>query len=367
MKVLMIEDNVSTIQGLIDAICDREWKYIVSSFDAAEERIYAFDPDVVVMDWMFDEEDAEAGRPILERIVANEFRPVIVFSAHDLSTVLEDILLKHRLIDFTRKGDDDSKLAEKIDTWRDSALALSRMRHSMNEALIESAKVLDVFQKMTAFPSPEIVSFMLSRRTIQYFEQAEVGEQPPTWIQYVYPPMMNNLLVADVLRIYSEEADQSQPGIPSEYCVVLSPSCDMVNHAEHGFKVLVSHCCNKGRFTEQRLADGQSIDSSKGKEKVARVVKELQYGYNKAFVALPELPHVLPYMTLDLKDLDFVIQAEIAPTLEAFDKEKHRYYRVASVASPFREQVVWAHMINSCRPGMPVRDTIDWAKGILIP
>lgn len=93
MKVLMIEDNVSTIQGLIDAICDREWKYIVSSFDAAEERIYAFDPDVVVMDWMFDEEDAEAGRPILERIVANEFRPVIVFSAHDLSTVLEDILL----------------------------------------------------------------------------------------------------------------------------------------------------------------------------------------------------------------------------------------------------------------------------------
>lgn len=367
MKVLMIEDNVSTIQGLIDAICDREWKYIVSSFDAAEERIYAFDPDVVVMDWMFDEEDAEAGRPILERIVANEFRPVIVFSAHDLSTVLEDILLKHRLIDFTRKGDDDSKLAEKIDTWRDSALALSRMRHSMNEALIESAKVLDVFQKMTAFPSPEIVSFMLSRRTIQYFEQAEVGEQPPTWIQYVYPPMMNNLLVADVLRIYSEEADQSQPGIPSEYCVVLTPSCDMVNHAEHGFKVLVSHCCNKGRFTEQRLADGQSIDSSKGKEKVARVVKELQYGYNKAFVALPELPHVLPYMTLDLKDLDFVIQAEIAPTLEAFDKEKHRYYRVASVASPFREQVVWAHMINSCRPGMPVRDTIDWAKGILIP
>lgn len=54
-----------------------------------------------------------------------------------------------------------------------------------------------------------------------------------------------------------------------------------------------------------------------------------------------------------------------APTLESFDKAKHRYYRVASVASPFREQVIWAHMINSCRPGMPVRDTIDWAKGIL--
>lgn len=363
----MIEDNVSTIQGLIDAVSDRSWEPLVASFNAAEESIYSFDPDVVVMDWMFDEEDAEAGRPILEHIVANEFRPVIVFSAHDLSNVLEDILKKHKLIDFTRKGDDDSKLAGKIDSWKDSALALSRMRHSMNDALIESAKVLDVFQKMTVFPSQEIVSFMLSRRTIQYFEQAEVGEQPPTWIQYVYPPMTSNLLVADVLRIYSEDADQSQPGIPSEYRIVLTPSCDMVNHAADDFKVLVGHCCDKGRFTEQKLGNGQGIDSSKGKEKLERVVKELQYGYNKAFVALPELPLVLPFMTLDLKNLDFVMLVEIAPTLEDFDKAKHRYYRVASVASPFREQVIWAHMINSCRPGMPVRNTSDWAKGILTP
>lgn len=367
MKVLMIEDNISTIQGLIDAVSDRGWEHTVASFQTAEEKIYTFDPDVVVMDWMFDEEDAENGRPILERIVANEFRPVIVFSAHDLVIVLEDILKKHSLIDFTRKGDDDSKLAEKIDEWKDSALALSRMRHSMNEALIESAKALDAFQKMTAFPSPEIVSFMLSRRTIQYFEQAEVGEQPPTWIQYVYPPIMNNLMVADVIRVHSEDTDQSQPGTPSEYCVVLTPSCDLANSATETFKVLVGHCYDKGRFTEQKLADGQSIDSNKGKDKVERVVKELQYGYSKANVAFPQLPNVLPFMTLNLKDLDFVLLSEIAPAFEAFDKTKHRYYRVASVASPFREQIVWAHMINSCRPGMPVRDTITWAKGILTP
>lgn len=36
MKVLMIEDNVSTIQGLIDAVCDRSWEHRVASFDAAE-------------------------------------------------------------------------------------------------------------------------------------------------------------------------------------------------------------------------------------------------------------------------------------------------------------------------------------------
>ena len=365
MKVLMIEDNVESIQGLIDAASDRGWEHQVASFETAGENIYSFDPDVIVMDWMFDEDDAEKGRPILEHIVSNEFRPVIVFSAHDLQNVLEEILKKHKLINFTRKGDDDSKLAEKIDTWLDSAKSLSRMRHSMNEALIESAKALDSFQKMEEFPSPEIVAFMLSRRTIQYFEQAQVGEHPPTWIQYVYPPMMNNLLVADIIRVYSEDTDQLHSGAPSEYSVILTPSCDMANRGTADFKVLVGRCCDKNRFTEQKLGKDQDLDSGKGKEKVERVVKELQYGYNKAFVALPQLPNVLPYMTLNLKDLDFIPLADIAYTFESFDKNNQHYYRVASVASPFREQIVWAHMIISCRPGMPVRDTISWAKGIL--
>ena len=44
--------------------------------------------------------------------------------------------------------------------------------------------------------------------------------------------------------------------------------------------------------------------------------------------------------------------------------ENTKYYRVASVNSPFREQIVWAHMINSCRPGMPERNMDEWAEGI---
>ena len=70
--------------------------------------IYSFDPDVVVMDWMYDAEDADKGSPILENIVGKEFRPVIVFSAHDLSNILEDKIKEYPLINFTRKGGDDS-------------------------------------------------------------------------------------------------------------------------------------------------------------------------------------------------------------------------------------------------------------------
>lgn len=365
MKILMIEDNFDTIEGLIDAIVEREWDQKTASFEDAENMIYSFDPDVVVMDWMYDAEDADKGAPILENIVGKEFRPVIVFSAHDLSNILEDKIKEYPLINFTRKGGDDSELANTIDEWKEPAIAISNMRHSMNNALIESARALTTFQAMDTFPNRSIVSYMLSRRAMQYFENAEVSELPPAWIQYLYPPINDYMLVCDIVRKYSEDTNQNVLGLPQEYFVILTPSCDMVNHSGDQFKVLVAHCCGKERFSDQRLGES-SIDSSSGIKKVDRVKSELQYGYNKSLVALPELPNILPYMTINLKDLDYVLISEISNSRDSFNMGIHKYYRVASIASPFREQIVWAHMINSCRPGMPERDTESWAKGILI-
>lgn len=145
MKVLMIEDNEETIHGLIDAVDERGWEHEVATFKDAQDKIITFDPDVIVMDWMFDDEDAELGKPILEDVLSKEFRPVIVFSAHDLSTVLEDTINEFPLINFTRKGGDDSELACTIDGWKESAVALSNLRHNMNTALVESAKALKNF------------------------------------------------------------------------------------------------------------------------------------------------------------------------------------------------------------------------------
>lgn len=365
MRVLMIEDNEETIHGLIDAVDERGWKHEVSTFKDAQDKIITFDPDVIVMDWMFDDEDAELGKPILENVLSKEFRPVIVFSAHDLSTVLEDTVNEFPLINFTRKGGDDSELALTIDEWKESAIALSKLRHNMNVALVESAKALKNFREMETFPEESVVSYMLSKQAIQFFEQIEVGDCPPAWIQYSYPPVTKNLLVADIIRFYGEDKDQSVPGTPDEYAVILTPSCDMTNHGSGVFKVLIAKCCGKERVTEVRLKSTENTVAGKGKDKVTSVVKELHYGYNKAFVALPQLPNVLPCMTINLKDVDFMLMADIASSFDEFNNELHKAYRVASIISPFREQLVWAHMINSCRPGMPERDITTWAKGIL--
>ncbi len=66
-----------------------------------------------------------------------------------------------------------------------------------------------------------------------------------------------------------------------------------------------------------------------------------------------------------MKELEFVPLKNIATNKEMITYGSHTHYRVVSLDSPFREQIMWAHMQISCRPGVPDRDTFNWASDIL--
>ena len=57
--------------------------------------------------------------------------------------------------------------------------------------------------------------------------------------------------------------------------------------------------------------------------------------------------------------------SEVSLDINMKSSESFSYYRIASVNSPYREQIVWAHMVNSCRPGVPDRDYKTWAEALL--
>ena len=121
---------------------------------------------------------------------------------------------------------------------------------------------------------------------------------------------------------------------------------------------LCARCYAKEKFHERELTD-------KPKEKdINSVISKLNSGFNKSFVPLPGFSNIIPYMTADLKMIDLLPLNEIAVNpSEITDETKH--YRVASICSPFREQIVWAHLQNSCRPGVPDRNMEIWAKELL--
>ena len=118
---------------------------------------------------------------------------------------------------------------------------------------------------------------------------------------------------------------------------------------------------------------GIGLTSNPKQKDMGRVVSMLNRGYNENKVALPEFPNTIPHMTANLKKLALTPLDAIALSPEQIalshrqggQKPQYQYVRVASIVSPFREQIVWAYLQNACRPGVPDRDAKSWAGEIL--
>ena len=365
MKLLIIEDNEETVKGICDYAQDHGWEHVNCDFDNASEQIAIFDPEIIVMDWMYDAEEIDKGAPILGEVYHNRFRPIIVFSAVANTIELPPEIKNTPLVEILSKGDEEIVI-KRIEEWTPYIRAINNLHLELKKSLLSSVQAIDNFMKMEQFPGDDVIKYMLNKRTTYYFDNEYIGSVPPAWIQYEYPPIQGSLIVADVLRICSSELIIDKPGKPEEYCVILTPSCDMAR-AKAGQLILVAHCSEANTYTDDAVISKKEQSGEVSiAPKIDRLKKSLNTGYNYAKVALPALPNKVPYMTINLKIIEQLAIEEVAIS-EKHISETSKYYRVASINSPFREQIVWAHMINSCRPGMPDRNITEWAEGILKP
>lgn len=359
MRILFIEDKTEAIQGIIDYVEEKEgWSYKNSTFKEAPGDLTMYDPDLVVMDWMYDAESTDEGDPIFKAIYERDFVPTIVFSAiaSTISDEVTSIAEDNPMIEIMSKGD-EQVVINKIEQWEPYILAVKQSKKELNCSLLCSARAMAYYFYISN-TDVDVVKYMLRKRIQNYFPQVEIDgpkTKPPAWIEYEYPPMCKSLMVADILR--KNDGDTSPVAKAKKYYVVLTPSCDMERGKPDDY-ILVAKCEGAGSLYNK--ADGEESDVEKIKGDVTRYINT---GYNYAKVPLPELPQKIPYMTVNLKSVEQIKLGDIA--LDEKTAEGKEFYRVSSLSSPFRENLVWAHMINSCRPGMPERDVDTWVKSIV--
>ena len=359
MKVLIIDDQKDSVSGIVDFCGDNNWEVQLSDFSNCYKYIFEFDPDVVILDWREDAEETEAGEGILEGIWDNGYRPIIIFSANVAVIDVERLKKESNLLKIIPKGD-EKPVNDELLQIKKYVVSLSAFRKEMSKALIKSLNSVEYIKQQENI-NVSAVSYILSKRASSYFEEIYAENIDPYWVQYACPPMSNSLCVCDVIRVFSEEGKESEEGLVNEYRVILTPSCDMVCDEERVPKVthvLCAYCVEKEKFHNMALAENPKTDN------INKVVSKLNVGYNNRYVPLPKLPQKIPYMTIDLKHIDLIPIDEIATSVEK-KTISTKYYRVASVFSPYREQIVWAHLQNSCRPGVPDRNMNDWAKDLL--
>lgn len=359
MNVLIIDDQEESVKGIKDFCEEKSWDVKVINFDNVYEQIVKVNPDIIILDWREDADNMDVGSDILDNIWMNGFRPTVVFSANAPVISIEDKLSKSKLLKLIPKGDEEPVI-EYLKKNEKFVTALSDYRTEIGNAMIDVLNAVPVFHKED-YPGDDVVKYILSKRTASFFD-VQYGESlAPAWVQYTYPPIVGSLCVCDILRSVSKDKNYSIKGDPAEYKLVLTPSCDMVPGRAKVSHVLCASCFGKEKFHNIPL-----IAEPKDKN-VDKVGNNLNLGYNNQqfnLVALPGFSDVLPYMTADLKVIELVDLSKIALSEDQIDEETE-YVRVVTIESPFREQIVWAHMQNSCRPGVPERNTRLWAKEIL--
>lgn len=356
MKLLLIEDDLNSVKEIQNNYTDKGWIVLTSDFDDALNVIKENNPDIIVMDWMNDfDNNKDRGRPIFD--IAHD-KPIIVYSGAAAALSLDEVP-NNPFIDKILKGDENVAI-EKIDEWEKYLNLVEDVKCQINEATsVMMASLRPAVKLSSGYPGDAVVKFMLNKQASEFFNsKLNDDDNNPTWTQYLYPPLSDKLLVADILKSLTEE----------KFFVLLTPSCDMARVKEgKDMDILVAECERAESFHNfvkpQEGASPQKIKEHK--EHIEKVSTMLSYGYNGGKVSLPELPNIFPYLTVNLKKLSFIKLSEVSLAPVQGDILIYKYCRVASINSPYREQIVWAHMVNSCRPGVPDRNYLSWAEAII--
>ena len=354
MKVLIVDDDPVSVKGIIDHCEDQHWNNKIADFNDCFKEIMISDPDVIVLDWCADPGD-NSGMAILESIWTNGYRPVVIFSGNiDIITLPEEYT-NSGLIKMISKGD-ETPVNDFLDNLKDSHSAISSFRKELGKSVIEAFRVLDPIQKASGdYLGDDVIKYLLAKRAVNYFDLEKIDVLLPAWAIYQYPPAVNAFLtVCDILRKATPDTDFKTIGVPEDYVVLLTPSCDLVVSEGRRPKVENVLYANCKDIVGSKFG---GIKSESKKKDALRTGKENEF-------ALPALEDVLPNMIVDMKRLGTVNINRIAVDMKTFgaEKERYEYVRICSVDSPFREQMVWNFLNNAGRIGVPDRDFATWAK-----
>jgi CTP synthase len=193
------------------------------------------------------------------------------------------------------------------------------------------------------------------RRIAATMDDSTITSNRPmaSWEQYLIPAMGESPLTADVLRKRDAQWDD-----PTAYRLVLTPSCDLVKGRCE--QTLIAACCEGTARLAQKLSLSPNPNKLDDNAKTV-IAKALTAGAFQGFLPLPGFPSRLPVMVANLKGLEVIQWESVGPV----DSSTHEFVRVASIDSPFREQVAWAYLTTAARPGMPDRDLKPWAEEVV--
>ena len=366
LRVLVIDDE-ERVRAVLDSElregegptgAGSDWEVRSQGFDGVEDALVRFRPDMVILDLIEGQVPAESdsGNRSFEQIRGVWFCPVVVYTGFAERRTFEE----HPQVVLVTKG---RRSEEKVLSELRKFVPIARMIRSVHEdfdsrvraALRDSVNAMANQIAGTEEPKENALSRAVRRQVAARVDlAASAGAELRAWERFVVPPLGDDLLTADLLRLRSAE-----PTDAAAFRLVLTPSCDMVqsgNRTPKVDRVLVARCEPVARLGEMKLHPGKLL-SSKQRERLRRILTQ---GMEGEHLVIPEFRGHVPLMVSNLKRLELVAWDKIDLRWDGEDATGPEFVRVASTDSPFREMVAWAYLGVTGRPGMPDTDIERW-------
>lgn len=354
MKVLVVDDDLESVRPAIGALRGNGFDCEHTGFEGVERRLREYAPDMVVLDLMVAGRDeiGRSGAESCDMVWSIHFCPVVVHSANP------DLLdVDHPLVVRVRKGrDSDEEVVRWADMLRPYAESVLNLRQATEAVLRETLRdmtrrVLDNVNAGQAAEDARAIEYMGGRRVSAHLENFMMErDRLVAESIYLVPPIDDQIRMGDILRRTEAPAEDAV-----SFLMVLTPSCDLVVGQGRTRKVDNVLCARCESLTLETLG-------MQGTKKKQSVAGKLRAGLDGK-IALPRLASLIPHMVADLRALELVPFEQIDPTGES----SHPFTRVASVDSPFREQLAWQYLGTGCRLGVPDRDMEAWAEELIPP
>lgn len=356
-KILIVDDEEGIIEVLKEVIMDAIKGVTClaeQNFDQAVARIQSERPDAVVLDLLESPSTAlnPPGQPTWRSIwEQGRFCPVVIYTAFD-GQLDPPEPENHPFVKRVTKGSGtETEVVAHLQSFLPLIASIESVHREIDLVLQRVLRDTAGAAVIRGTDATHLVH--AARRRVAALmdeETADEGRQLFAWEQYLIPALGNDPLTGDVIRRYGVPWND-----PGAYRLVLSPSCDMVEGRNEP-SVLVAKCAPvatvANRFSLPKKAD-------KAAERLCKQV--LTQGHWNGLLPLPAFPDRIPVMVANLKDLEVMPYTSIKPLKEG----PPEFERVASIDSPFREQVSWAFLSTVARPGMPERNLSEWASEIM--
>ncbi len=362
IKILFIDDEPDSVKAVEDYLQDgtEDYDCVVTDFADTEKAILWHRPDIIVLDICLKDHGAgNRGTPGLQAynlIRKDHFCPIVAFSAYPDSFPDENTL--HPLIAKVQKGTKGPiELKTVIDAFRPQIAALHEARRAIDLSFSTVMREVAprVFANIHGAAERAETIVRAGRRRIAALMNSmaiEGSELLASWEQYLIPPIDGHVNLGDILMKVGGSSDE-----PTDFRLVLTPSCDMVNNPPDRLAkvtdILVAQCKSSNELLKGMCLGGATVDTLK--KKLPEGV--LNTGYHRNHLPLPAVESCIPCMTADLREIELIPLQDVIGTDKCYE-------RIASIDSPFREMVSWAYLQIACRPGLPDRNTEPWCEQI---